>query len=342
MEDNNKTPDNEEHSLEAPETQLNSQESLDSTTTPQPIISEEPTHTPENEKQNTPPLEQQKKTFAQRIRGVITAVNIYLLLFILLLVVSGIAAFASYRSSKNQAKQSSIFTQAMSAKDLQNLKNNNATVGDSSQVLTVGSNSIFNGQVLVKNDLNVAGTIRVGGTLNLPGITVSGTSNFQNVQIGSNLNVTGDSGVQGTLTVQKNLSVSGSATFGGTISAAALNVGQLTLNNDLQINRHIAVGGPTPRASNGSNIGSGGTVSVGGSDTSGTVNINFGNNPTAGYLANIVFANAFNQTPHVVISPVGSACASIGYYVTRSTTGFSIGANNPSSGTCSFDYVIMG
>ena len=342
MEENNKTTENEENSLETPETQLNSRESLDPTTAPQPIIDEPVESNSRVKSVTSETIEKPKKTFPQKIRGLISHINVYLLLFLLLLTISGIAGFASYRSSKSQAKQSSIFNQTLSAKDLQSLKNNNTTVGDSSQVLTVASNSIFNGQVLVKNDLNVAGTIRVGGALNLPGITVSGTSNFQSVQIASTLNVAGDSGVQGTLTVQKNLSVSGSATFGGTISAAALNVGQLTLSNDLQINRHIAVGGPSPRASNGSNIGSGGTVSINGSDTSGTVNINFGNNPSAGYFLNVVFANAFAQTPHVVISPNASSCASIGYYVTRSTTGFSIGANSPSSGTCSFDYIIMG
>ncbi len=341
MEDNNKITENEENSLETPETQLNSQESLDPTTSPQPIIDGPGVSSSKPESTASDAIEKPKKSLPQKIKKLISNINIYLLLFLLLLVVSGIAGFASYRSSKSQAKQSNIFNQTLSAQDLQNLKNNNATVGDSSQVLTVASNSIFNGQVLVKNDLNVAGSIRVGGALNLPGITVSGTSNFQNVQVASTLNVAGDSGVQGTLTVQKNLSVSGSATFGGTISTPALNVGQLTLSNDLQINRHITVGGPSPRASNGSNIGSGGTVSINGSDTSGTVNINFGNNPSAGYFVNVVFANTFTQTPHVVISPNASSCASIGYYVTRSTTGFSIGANSPSSGTCSFDYIIM-
>jgi len=340
MEDNNNNLENNENSLESPETQLGSQDSLDSTSSPQPVIDEAEEIKPESENSNT--TGNPKKTFIQKIRSLSSHINIYLLLFLLLLTISGIAGFASYRSSKSQAKQNNIFSQTLSATDLQNLKNNNTTVGDSSQILTVASNSIFNGQVLVKNDLNVAGTIRVGGALNLPGITVSGTSNFQNVQVASTLNVAGDSGVQGTLTVQKNLSVSGSATFGGTISAASLNVSQLTLNNDLQINRHINAGGSSPRSSNGSNIGSGGTVSVNGSDTSGTININFGNNPSAGYFVNIVFANAFAETPHVVISPEGSSCASIGYYVTRSTTGFSIGANSPSSGTCSFDYIVMG
>ena len=344
MEDNNKQPDNDDNSLETPETQLsNANITTDSTTTPQPII--EPienldTSTSESTVDNLV-INRPKKTLGQRVRGVISSVNIYLLLFLVLLAVSGIIAFIAYRSSKKTTSQNNIFSQTLSAKDLQNLKNNSTTVGDSSQVLTVASNSIFNGQMLVKNDLNVAGTIRVGGALNLPGITVSGTSNFQNVQVGNSLNVAGDTGVQGTLTVQKNLSVTGSAAIAGTLSAASLNVDQLTLNKNLQVNRHIAVGGPIPRVTSGPSIGSGGTVSISGSDTAGTVNINFGNAPTSGYLANIIFGNAFDQIPHIVITPIGASCASIGYYITRSTTGFSIGANSPSNGTCSFDFIAI-
>jgi cytoskeletal protein CcmA (bactofilin family) len=340
MEDNNKQPRDDDNSLETPETQLSG---IDSTTTPQPII--EPIENLDsnvNEQASSNiVLKKQNKTLGQKIRGAISSINIYLLLFIVLLILSGIVAFISYRASKKTALQGSLFSQTLSAKDLQNLKNNSTTVGDSSQVLTVASNSIFNGQMLIKNDLNVAGTIRVGGALNLPGITVSGTSNFQNVQVGNSLNVAGDAGVQGTLTVQKNLSISGSAAIAGTLSAASLNVDQLTLNKNLQVNRHISVGGPIPKVTSGSNLGSGGTVSISGSDTAGTININFGNSPSAGYLANIVFGAAFDQVPHIVITPVGSNCSTIGYYITRSTNGFSIGATNPASGSCSFDFIAI-
>ena len=285
--------------------------------------------------------DQPKESLFQRIRKLIGKVNIYVLLFILILLIAGIATFASYRSSNNSTGKSTINGQTLSAQDLQNLKNNNATVGDATQTLTIASNSIFNGKVLVKSDLDVAGTIRVGGAFNLPGITVSGNSTFNNVQVGSNLSIAGNTAIAGALTIQKSISVSGNATFSGVISASTINIDQLILNKDLQLNRHIEAGGQTPHVSAGTAVGGGGTVSISGSDTSGTVNINFGAGPPAGILAYINFINAFNQTPHVVITPVGSSCANLNYYVNRNTTSFSIGTTNSGSGSCSFDYFVV-
>ena len=49
----------------------------------------------------------------------------------------------------------------------------------------------------MRDSLDVAGTIRVGGALSLPGITVSGTSAFENVQVASNLSIAGNAAVTG-------------------------------------------------------------------------------------------------------------------------------------------------
>lgn len=284
-----------------------------------------------------------KKNLFQKVSGLVSGVNIYIMLFVLVLLLAGIAAFASFRASKNAANPN-IAGQTLTTEDLQKLKNTDTTVGDSKQTLTIASNAVFNGRVLVRSDLDVAGTIRVGGTLSLPGITVSGTSAFENVQVANNLSVAGNAAVQGTLTVQKNISVGGGASFAGTLSAPALSVDKLILNQNLQINRHIETGGGTPGISRGGAISvGGGTVSINGSDTAGTININFGSSTAGGILANISFVNSFYQTPHVVISPVGSACAGLNYYVNRSTGGFSIGSSNagPTGQSCSFDYIVM-
>lgn len=283
-----------------------------------------------------------KKGLFQKVSGLVSGVNIYILLFGLVLLLAGIAAFASYRANKN-AVNPNINGQVLSAEDLQKLKSNDTSVGDPKQTLTIASNAIFNGRVLVKDNLDVAGTIRVGGTLSLPGISVSGTSSFENVQVGNNLSVAGNAAVQGALTVQKNLSVGGGASFAGTISAPALSIDKLILNQNLQLNRHIEAGGQTPGISRGSAMISGGTVSINGSDTAGTVNLNFGYSTAGGILASISFVAAFNQTPHVVITPVGSSCAGLNYYVNRSTSGFSIGSTNagPAGQSCSFDYIVM-
>ncbi len=289
------------------------------------------------------PRKKPHKSFGQRIQDLIAGINIYFLLFVLVLLLAAIASFASYKASKKAADQNNVAGQALSTEDLQNLKNNDTTVGDAKQTLTIASNAVFNGRVLVRDSLDVAGTIRVGGALSLPGITVSGTSSFENVTVGNNLSVSGNEAVQGTLTVQKNLSVGGSATFAGTLSAPSLSIDQLIMNKDIQLNRHIDAGGPTPRAASGTAVGSAGTVSVSGTDTAGTVSINFGTGLVAGIIANITFGNAFAQTPHVVITPVGSSCANLNFYVNRTTAGFSIGTtNNGNPGSsCAFDYIAI-
>ncbi|MCB9817525.1 polymer-forming cytoskeletal protein [Candidatus Nomurabacteria bacterium] len=284
-----------------------------------------------------------KKGIGQRVQKTVSGINIYMLLFILVLFIVAFIGFASYSSNKKAENQSVINGQELSQQDLENLASSDQQVGDAQQTLTIASNAVFNGRVLVRNDLDVAGTIRVGGALSLPGITVSGTSAFENVQVANNLSIAGNSAVQGTLTVQQNLSVGGSASFAGQISAPSLSVERLILNQDLQINRHIDAGGPTPVASRGSAVGGAGTVSVSGTDTAGTVSINFGPGSAAGIIASINFANNFSQTPHVVITPVGSSCANLNYYVNRTTGGFSIGTTNAGGpGTsCAFDYIAI-
>lgn len=284
-----------------------------------------------------------KKPFVEKLQNVVGKINIYFLLFILVVLIAGIATFASYKTSKDAEKAATINGQTLSQEDLQKLKNNESTIGDPKQTLTVASNAVFNGRVLIRDSLDVAGTIRIGGALSLPGITVSGTSSFENVQIASNLSIAGNAAVQGTLTVQRNLSVGGSASFAGAISAPQLSIDRLILNSDLQINRHIDAGGPTPRVGSGTAVGGAGTVSISGTDTAGTVSVNFGTGPVAGIIANITFSNSFSQTPHIVITPVGSSCANLNYYVSRTTGGFSIGTTNSagSGSSCAFDYVAI-
>jgi cytoskeletal protein CcmA (bactofilin family) len=283
-----------------------------------------------------------KKSLAQKVQGLVGRVNIYVLLFLLIILIAGVATFASFKASNKEASVS-IDGQNLSPEDLQKLKNTDTSVGDAKQTLTIASNAVFNGRVLIRDSLDVAGTIRIGGTLALPGITVSGTSAFENVQVGSNISVAGNGAVQGTLTVQKDLTVGGNATFAGNITASRISIDVFTLNGDLQLNRHIDAGGPSPRVTAGSAVGGAGTVSISGTDTAGTVNINFGFGTSAGILANISFVNTFNQTPHVVITPVGSNCASLNYYVNRTTGGFSIGTANagPSGVSCAFDFIVI-
>ncbi|MFZ1483441.1 MAG: hypothetical protein WAS36_00290 [Candidatus Saccharimonadales bacterium] len=269
-------------------------------------------------------------------------INIYLLLFILLLILSGVIVAATYLASKNSSK-TDVPTQSLSSDALKQLATSDVTVGQPKQVLNVQSNAVFAGKVLIRDSLEVAGTIQVGGTLNIPGITVSGNSIFEQIQVNKNLGVQGDTTMQGQLTVQKNLTVAGGATFGGAISAPQLSVNTLQLNGNLTITRHLVLGGSTPGRTAGNALGAGGTVAVSGSDSAGSVNINTGSSPSAGCFVTVNFAQRFNATPKVATSPVGSGAARLPYFITRNSTSFSICTADPAPAfaSFSFDYIAV-
>ncbi len=286
--------------------------------------------------------DQKKKRRGGGLRGLAGRVNIYLLLFILILVLAGFVVFIGLQRSKKDLSTPSVPTTPLTQETLDQLNGSDASVGDPKQTLSVESNAIFNGAVLVKGSLDVAGSIKVGGTLNLPGIAVSGSSTFD--QINANqLAVSGDTGVQGTLNVQKNLTVAGSAQFGGPVSVPQLTVRNLVLEGDLAISRHIDGGGGTPGLTSGNALGGGGTASVGGTDTAGTLTVNTGGSPSAGCFATISFAQSFRQVPHIVITPVGSAAAGLNYYITRTTSSFQVCTTNPApaGANFSFDWVAI-
>ncbi len=283
-----------------------------------------------------------KKKKGGGLKGLASRINIYLLLLILIIVLAGFVVFIGLQRSKEDLGTTSITTAPLTQETLDQLNGSDASVGDPKQTLTVESNAIFNGAMLVKGSLDVAGAIKVGGPLNLPGLSVSGSSTFD--QINTNgLAVAGDAGIQGALNVQNNLTVAGSGQFGGPISAPQISVRNLVLEGDLAISRHIDAGGGTPGLSNGSALGGGGTASINGSDTAGTITINTGGGPGVGCFATISFAQSFSQVPHIVITPVGSAAAGLNYYINRTTSSFQICTTNPAPGGAnfSFDYIAI-
>lgn len=269
-------------------------------------------------------------------------VNIYLLLFIVLLVVAAAIVLIAFVFNRN-SNQTVIQTQSLTEDTLKQLANSDVTVGQPKQVLNVQSNAVFAGKVLIRDSLEVAGPIKVGGSLSIPGISVSGNSVFDSVQINKGLNVVGDSALQGQLAVQKGLSVLGGGTFGGRVTAPQIAANTLQLNGDLNLTHHITAGGATPSRSNGGALGGGGSASVSGSDTAGSININTGNSAAAGCFVTINFTQRFNSTPHVLVTPVGSAAGSVNYYVNRNTGSFSVCSSNtpPSHASFGFDYFVL-
>jgi cytoskeletal protein CcmA (bactofilin family) len=323
-------------------TNTQNSDSLESLEEEATTVTESP-DSPSTSDEPKPP--KKKKSIGSTMSMLASRVNIYLLAFILLVVISLIIVFVVMQSNNAQvAKESEIKTQELTQEAIDSLTGNEATVGDPKQLLNVESNAVFAGKVLIRDGLDVAGPIKVGGDLSLPGITVSGRSAFDEVTINS-LSIAGDTSVQGRLTVQQGITVNGQASFGGPVSAPSITIDSLSINGDVQFNRHLDAGGATPSVSGGSAVGSGGTVTVSGTDTAGTVTINKGSGGGNGILATVTFASAFNGNPHVVFSPVTSSAdlAAGNYFLSnRTTSGFSISVGAlPATGSISFDYIVI-
>jgi cytoskeletal protein CcmA (bactofilin family) len=272
--------------------------------------------------------------------------NLYLLLFALVVLVGVVVTVVAYLNSKKAPKEPSIATKQLTQADLKQLANSDATVGDTGQTLTVQGNAIFSGQVLVRSNLNVAGTIQLGGEFDVPELVVSNTANLNSTQV-SSLQVSQGSTFQGLVTVQNGLNVGGSTAFSGPVTAGQITVTKLIMsgNASLEIPNHLNFTGASPgRTISPSVLGVGGSASINGSDVTGTININSGSGPTAGCFMNVTFNRPFTNTPHVLISPVDAAAGQTEYYVTRNTTGFSLCTNNaaPANQVFAFDYFITG
>jgi len=270
-------------------------------------------------------------------------VNIYFLIFILLVVVAGAITIVNYLNSQKAPDVPDIGNQSLSEDALRQLANSDASVGASSQTLTIQGNAIIAGQTLIRGGLSVAGNIQAGGSLSAPNVTISGTSNLGTAQINS-LQVASTTAIQGTTTL-RDLNVAGTSSFSSAMTASQITVTHLIMsgNASLEIPNHISFTGGTPnRTFNSGILGTGSSGSVSGSDTAGTLNINSGNNPTTGCFMRITFQQAFPKTPRVIISPVGSAAGSMDYYVERDTTGFNIcSSNTPQANkSFSFDYFV--
>jgi cytoskeletal protein CcmA (bactofilin family) len=267
--------------------------------------------------------------------------NVYLMLFIFVMVIAVGALVSLTIKGREQADQTAS-TQELSPDTLQQLANTDVTVGKPKQILTVQANAVFAGAALIRDNLEVAGALKLGGDLSLPNLLVSGTAKLNDVTA-TNLTVANSLNVMGTLALKSGISVSGQSNFNGGIVASSVTTGSLQLNGELKLTHHIAAGGTIPVIVKGTAVGGGGTVSLSGSDTSGSITINTGSAPPAGCFATITFSKTFTNTPHVIVTPVGSAAAGLDHYITRSSTQFVLCSANPAppGQTFGFDYVAL-
>lgn len=295
----------------------------------------------EPEKKPSPEQPDEKKPSA--LKRFFKKANLYFLLFLLVVMIGAIITVVTYLNAHEEPIEPNIATQDLTAEQLQQLANTDTSVGDTNQTLTIKGNAIIEGQTLMRGDLNIAGDLQTGGSITGPSITISGSSNLGEAQI-NNLQVASNVAIEGDTSMQ-NLSVAGTSSFNGPMTASQLTVSRLIMsgNATLEIPNHIGFTGPTPsRSLNSAQLGSGGSASVSGSDTAGTVNITTGNNPQAGCMVRINFRQNYNGRPHVLISPSSAAAGRTNYYVDRDQSGFSICATTPAPGNQSlvFDYFV--
>jgi len=277
------------------------------------------------------------------IKRFLKKINVYLLFFVILVVIAGAIAAVSYLNSQKAPVVPDVASQELTEDALKDLANNDASVGGAAQTLTIQGNAIIAGQTLMRGNLNVAGNIQSGGSIQGPTLTISGTSNLGQAQINS-LQVATTVAVQGNTTL-RDLNVAGAASFSGAVTASQITVTRLVMSGNavLQIPNHISFTGASPsRTANGGVLGSGGSASINGSDTTGTVSINTGNNPTAGCFVRVNFVQSFTNAAHVLISPVGAGAGATDYYVDRNNSGFSICSVNvaPANQAFAFDYFV--
>lgn len=289
----------------------------------------------------TPEISNDKKI--STFKKVFRKVNLYFLIFILLVIIAGAIAVVNYLNSQKAPVEPTIASQELTEEALKDLANTDASVGGAAQTLTIQGNAIIAGQTLMRGNLNVAGNIQSGGSIQGPTLTISGTSNLGEAQI-NNLQVASNAAVQGTTTM-RDLNVSGASSFSGPVTASQITVTRLILagNAVLQVPNHISFTGASPnRTANGAVLGTGGSASINGSDTTGTVSINSGNNPTAGCMVRINFQQVFTNSAHVIISPVGAAAGNLSFYADRNNSGFSICSNNAPAPNqvFAFDYFV--
>lgn len=227
--------------------------------------------------------------------------------------------------------------------------------------LTVGPNSKFKGTVTIAKDVSIAGQLRLNskfsaneasltklqaGDVAINQININGDATASTLNLRKDIAVAGATRLQGPVTISQlttinnSLNVGGNLAVGGTLSARTFQANSLVSETTLTIGGHVLTHGSAPGVSGGSGVGSNGTVSISGNDTAGTVAFNTGVGAGNGTVATISFASRYATTPHVVVTPIGGGISS--FYVSRSSSGFSIGVNGSvSPGGYAFDYIVM-
>ncbi len=294
-----------------------------------------------------PPSE---SSMAQKIMIILG--NRWVRLLIIVLVIASAAGIVLYIRGHRPAENTTDSTQLQDITTNELKQFTNAFLkSTTNRVVTITPNAHFENGVTIDK-------ILTAGAISTQSLTINGPVNLDSVNINSNLFVGGGTTLQGIVEARNQLNVRGALTaatasligdlaVGGTLTAGALSVGDLTsrnltINGDLTVNGHLALLGGSVTATTGPGVG-GGSVQVFGNDTTGTVVITTGGSPIAGQLAIITFKKAYPGVPHVSITPIGQRAGALQWYATRAASFFSVDtASAPLAGTeYAFDYFVQ-
>lgn len=261
--------------------------------------------------------------------------------------------------SQNKKIQSAQGQVTISQAALDKIGVNQTPVGDSGIVLTVNPNAKFNGNLQVAGNLSVGGQLNLNKTLtvsnanitqleagntSLQQVNVNGDGTVSNLNVRSQLTVTGSARIQGPVTLSNLLTVSGgenitgNVSIGGTLAVASFHTSSLVADYGLTFGGHVITEGSAPSVSVGPGVGQNGTVSISGNDAAGTVAVNCGVSPAGGIVAYVSFRSGYSNIPHVIVAAVGPGADNV--YVVRSSSGFDIGVSSISVGGHAFDYIV--
>src|SRR5690606_30973686 len=130
------------------------------------------------------------------------------------------SAYAVMYFMNKRETQIRLETTQITNETLEQLKTSDAVVGDPRQILTIESNAVITGKVIMRDSLDIAGALSVGGALSVPEISISGSGAFgslqtNDLQAAGNMAVGGILDVVGTATLGENLTVAGDISGGG-------------------------------------------------------------------------------------------------------------------------------
>ena len=298
-----------------------------------------------------------------------TFIGLTVVAVILLINAGVIGLIIRSQSTSNSQPEGQV---TVSQTELDKLGVNRDSVSNSDIVLTVTPNTQFKGKVVVGGDISIGGQFRLNskltandanlsqleaGNTTLNQLNVGGDSTLTNATLRKDLIVVGTTRLQGPvtlsqlLTINNGANISGNLTVGSAVSATTISATTLTSIGTLTIGGHVVTAGSAPilTAQGGSVLGSNGSISISGNDAAGTIafNVGVGASSGGGLIASVNFHTPYSHTPHVVVTPVGNVGP---FYVSRTTTGFSIFIDGPNNGNnagqplapggYAFDYIV--